>query len=175
MSFFRHGEIFRSDAGLERKSWDRTTASRWSAPGPAPRTGREEPILTHDRLVEFPAGYSLAGCSPAEPASASPDGVQYAVELSCRSSTFHRTANSVLTVCVSPGGKRNIRRTSSGLAIRLGRTGGGVEFDIYAGNGSFAKSQGSRFGGWAGVMGGAGRFAGPANWPASARDELVAV
>jgi len=28
---------------------------------------------TH-RLDEFPAGYSLAGCAPAEPASASPAG-----------------------------------------------------------------------------------------------------
>jgi len=59
------------------------------------------------RLDEFPAGYSLAGCSPAEPASASPAEHQYAVQSFCRSRTFQRTANSVLTVCVRPGGKRN--------------------------------------------------------------------
>ena len=73
------------------------------------------------RLDEFPAGYSLAGCSPAEPASASPAGHQYAVKSFCRSSIFQRTANSVLTVCVSPGGKRRkmpgvLSNTSSYLA-----------------------------------------------------------
>ena len=51
---------------------------------------------TH-RLDEFPAGYSLAGCAPAEPASASPAGHQYAVQSFCRSRTFQQTANSVLT------------------------------------------------------------------------------
>ena len=60
------------------------------------------------RLDEFPAGYSLAGCAPAEPASASPAGNQYALQSSCRSRIFQRTANSVLTVCVSQGGKRSI-------------------------------------------------------------------
>src|SRR6202163_4684397 len=59
------------------------------------------------RLDEFPAGYSLAGWSPPEPASASPAGHQYAVIPSCRSRPFHRTANCVLTVCVSRGGKRS--------------------------------------------------------------------
>jgi hypothetical protein len=58
------------------------------------------------RLDEFPAGYSLAGCSPAWPASASPAGNQYAVQSFCRSRIFQRTANSVLTACVSRGGKR---------------------------------------------------------------------
>jgi hypothetical protein len=59
------------------------------------------------RLDEFPAGYSLAGCSPAEPASASPAGHQYAIKSFCRSRVFQRTVNSVLTVCVSRGGKRD--------------------------------------------------------------------
>jgi hypothetical protein len=58
------------------------------------------------RLDEFPTGYSLAGCAPAEPAAASPAENQCAVQSSCRSRIFQRTANSVLTVCVSPGGKR---------------------------------------------------------------------
>src|SRR5690242_18547584 len=83
MSFLRHHpEIFPSDGG-----------ARLAANAPA------------HRLDEFPAGYSLAGCSPAEPASASPAGHQYAVMSSCRSRTFQRTANCVLTVCLSPGGK----------------------------------------------------------------------
>ena len=60
------------------------------------------------RLDEFPAGYSLAGCSPAEPASASPTGHQYALIRSCRSSSFQRTVNCALTVCVRPGGKRTM-------------------------------------------------------------------
>jgi hypothetical protein len=54
MSFFRHAEIYRSDVGS--------------------RTEREpaEADSPDHRLDESPAGYSLAGCSPAEPASALP-------------------------------------------------------------------------------------------------------
>src|SRR5580692_7826074 len=48
MSFFRHREIFPSDGGA-------SPAANASA----------------HRLDEFPASYSLAGCSPAEPTSAS--------------------------------------------------------------------------------------------------------
>ena len=54
MSFFRQKEIFQSDVGLK---------------------GEGEPAETDSpdhRLDESPAGYSSAGCSPAEPASASP-------------------------------------------------------------------------------------------------------
>jgi hypothetical protein len=40
---------------------------------------------------EFPAGYSLTGCSPALPASASPAGVEYASALAqLRESSFTR-------------------------------------------------------------------------------------
>ena len=60
------------------------------------------------RLDEFPAGYSSAGCAPAEPASASPAGNQYALKSSCRSSILQRTANSVLTVCLTPGDHRTM-------------------------------------------------------------------
>ena len=66
------------------------------------------------RLDEFPAGYSLAGCSPAWPASASPTVYEYAVIPSYRSRSFHRTVTCVLTVCVSQGGKRSsLERRSS--------------------------------------------------------------
>src|ERR1022692_5074723 len=82
MSFLRHREIFPSDGGVSL-----------AADAPA------------HRLDEFPAGYSLAGCAPAEPASASPAEYEYAVMSSCRSRSFHRTANCVLTVCVSLGGR----------------------------------------------------------------------
>ena len=89
MSFLRHLEIYPADGG-----------ARAEAGAPA------------HRLDEFPAGYSLAGWSPPEPASASPAGSQYAIQSSCRSRRFQRTANSVLTVCLSPGG----RRTFTGIA-----------------------------------------------------------
>ena len=51
MSFLRHRKIYRVDKIGKR-------GSRAAAPD--------------HRFDEFPAGYSLAGCSPAEPASASP-------------------------------------------------------------------------------------------------------
>jgi transposase InsO family protein len=54
MSFFRHQEIFRSDRRFLKNGKPAETGS------PA------------HRLDESPAGYSSAGCSPAEPASASP-------------------------------------------------------------------------------------------------------
>ena len=61
-SFLRHGEIFRSDRG----GW-----------GDAGRKAVQLYAPPH-RLDEFPAGYSLAGCSPAGPAAASPAGNHYA-------------------------------------------------------------------------------------------------
>jgi hypothetical protein len=54
MSFLRHKEIYRSDG-------------RQGVPGRA-ANGSPQP----HRVDEFPAEYSLAGCSPAEPAAASP-------------------------------------------------------------------------------------------------------
>jgi putative transposase len=52
MSFFRHREIYRSDEGFNRKPTEAGSPDH--------------------RLDESPAGYSLAGWSPPEPASASP-------------------------------------------------------------------------------------------------------
>jgi len=51
MSFFRHEEIYRTDAG---------------------GTAEEAAVPSAHRIDEFPTGYSWAGCSPAEPACASP-------------------------------------------------------------------------------------------------------
>ena len=82
MSFLRHRKIFPSDG-----------SAGFAASAPA------------HRLDEFPADYSLAGCAPALPASASPTASEYALSSSCRSNVFHRTADSVLTVCLTPGGK----------------------------------------------------------------------
>ena len=56
MSFFRHGEDYRND----------------QAPSPT-RSGFQAAPLTHS-FAESPAGYSLASCSPAALASASPAG-----------------------------------------------------------------------------------------------------
>jgi hypothetical protein len=84
MSFLRHREIYPSDGSV-------------SVAANAP---------SH-RLDEFPAGYSSAGWSPPEPASASPAGNQYAVKSSCRSRFLQRTANCVLTVCLTPGDHRS--------------------------------------------------------------------
>ena len=56
MSFLRHREIYQSD---ERQSERARPCSH---------------ALAH-RLDEFPVGYSLASCSPAELASASPTGL----------------------------------------------------------------------------------------------------
>ena len=72
MSFLRHREIYQSDdlfsstmfvfqilwLGAARRSWEPQRGGHGSA----------------HRLDEFPVGYSLAGCSPAMPASASPTG-----------------------------------------------------------------------------------------------------
>src|SRR5690242_4994464 len=58
------------------------------------------------RLDEFPVGYSSASCTPALLASASPTGSDYAVMSSYRSTVFQRPANSVLTGCLTAGGKR---------------------------------------------------------------------
>ncbi len=57
MSFFRHGQIYRSDG-------------RWAAEKKPGAISAAAPGA--HRLDEFAAGYSLAGCSPALPASASP-------------------------------------------------------------------------------------------------------
>ena len=84
MSFFRHREIFRSDV-------IRLVRER--------RNRRSRP----HRLDEFPVGYSSADCSPAGSASASPTVDHSALKSSCRSIPFHRTVNSVLTVCLSLG------------------------------------------------------------------------
>ena len=55
MSFFRHREIYQSDVAANAKRELAETGS------------------PDHRLDESPTGYSSAGCSPAEPASASPD------------------------------------------------------------------------------------------------------
>jgi hypothetical protein len=57
---------------------------------------------TH-RLDEFPAGYSLAVCSPAWPASASPTGGDFEGKGFCRTINSQQTVNSALTTCLTAG------------------------------------------------------------------------
>ena len=59
VSFPRHGEIYRNAGKLK-------AGQAFAYPSPQP-------------FNEFPVGYSLAGCSPAEPASASPTACHFAV------------------------------------------------------------------------------------------------
>ena len=80
MSFSRHGEIYHFDEG--------------AIP--------QDHALAH-RNDEFPAGYSLAGCAPAEPAAASPAGAHLAGKVFWITMEFQRTARSALTVCLTPG------------------------------------------------------------------------
>ena len=65
MSFLRHREIYQVEVG-------------WR--------GRNRGSARALRLDESPVGYSLAGCSPAEPASASPTG-GYSVTMARRFAT----------------------------------------------------------------------------------------
>ncbi len=68
----------------------------------------DEGAITHDRALpdredEFPAGYSLPGCAPAEPASASPAGAHLAGKRLRSTMQLQRTGRSQLTVCHTPG------------------------------------------------------------------------
>ena len=103
MRFPRHGEIYRSDMAFQTaKNWARSAASRRSAPGPAIRVRRKARVLLIVR-DEFPVGYSLAGCSPAEPASASPTAGHFAMNRSCRPTRNQRVVMCGLTGCLRLG------------------------------------------------------------------------
>ena len=61
------------------------------------------PAPSAHRLDEFPAGYSLAGCSPAAPASASPAVCQYAAAALKNAMLFQRAARVSVFHCLSDG------------------------------------------------------------------------
>jgi hypothetical protein len=85
MSFFRHGEIYRpmDSRNVPGRSWhDRPRPHRYD---------------------EFPAGYSSAGCAPAEPASASPAETHLAGIGSGSTIELQRTVNRLLTPCLTQG------------------------------------------------------------------------
>jgi hypothetical protein len=85
MSFPRHEEIYHPIR----------TANRLGRPT------RGHPSA--HRYDEFPAGYSLAGCAPAEPASASPAGAHRAAEALGSTIEKQRMANRLLTACPTQG------------------------------------------------------------------------
>ena len=92
MSFLRHREIYRSDGLGFRESGARSG-------------GIHAP--TH-RCDEFPAGYSLAGCAPAEPASASPAEQKFTMKAIPRPSFFQRMGKPCLAGCLTSGVHREV-------------------------------------------------------------------
>ncbi len=100
MSFLRHGEIYRPI----------------SLCGSKPEQSWPDGSGAH-RYDEFPAGYSLAGCAPAEPASASPAGAHHEAGRSGSTIEKQRMVGSVLTVCLTRGD--NPRQALSATAQSL--------------------------------------------------------
>ena len=87
MSFPRHEGIFRSDGRGSCRSGARS--ERLHAP-------------TH-RLDEFPTGYSSAGWSPPEPASASPAEQKFTMKAAPQPSLFQRMGKPCLAGCLTTG------------------------------------------------------------------------
>ena len=88
MSFLRHGEIYRPMQKRERPAHDRPQPHRYD---------------------EFPAGYSLAGCAPAEPASPSPAITHSAGNALGSTIKMQRTANHLLTACLTQGDNPSLK------------------------------------------------------------------
>lgn len=72
MSFLRHAEIYRSDVG--RETWGGAPPPVGRPPAPVQERDGRSYAFCSSSAMSSRAGYSLAGCSPAEPASASPTG-----------------------------------------------------------------------------------------------------
>src|ERR1700741_1443539 len=93
VSFLRHKEIYRPMSSYGSRpgqlSLDR--------PGP-------------HRYEEFPAGFSWAGCAPAEPASASPAEAHREGRRSGSTIEKQRMASSVLTACLTQGDNPTLSR-----------------------------------------------------------------
>jgi hypothetical protein len=81
-----------------RKSIHPMMFQKWEAAEP-----QAAPVPPSHRLDEFPAGYSSAGCSPAEPASAFP-ATQQLVATSFRCKLIFSERRSVGYSLVSPKG-----------------------------------------------------------------------
>lgn len=102
MRFLRHDRIYRSDGAVFRSG--RNTASRWSGPGRAiRRDGRGTPFpslsMSSDRLFLDRVGRHHCP-SPLH------RHCQHKILVLAGATDYHRKANCVLTVCLTPGGKR---------------------------------------------------------------------
>ena len=100
MSFLRHEEIYRPMSSRERKpgqSWSDCPSSH--------------------RYDESPAGYSLAGCAPAVPASASPAGAHRGARRSGSTIEKQRTVNCVLTACLTQGDNPRLLKDRNGTGM----------------------------------------------------------
>jgi len=95
MSFFRHEEIYRP---MDSRN----------VPG---RPWHDHP--RPHRYDEFPAGYSSAGCAPAEPASASPAEAHLAGFGSSSTIELQRTVNRLLTPCLTQGDNPKLLRNAA--------------------------------------------------------------
>jgi len=84
VSFPRHGEIYRPIIEPGQPRMDRPSLHRYD---------------------EFPAGYSLAGCAPAEPASASPAGSQVATDGMGKTIEKQQTVKKCLNCLSQPRGQ----------------------------------------------------------------------
>ena len=122
MSFLRHAEIYRSDMVCKTfESWGRGAASRWSAPGPTKgRDGRTAPCSSS--AMSFRAGYSLAGCSPAEPTSASPTALSMRWGMSAGNDLSANGNLSLVSVSQHKGAVQPVPELELGIRIKeLGR------------------------------------------------------
>ena len=73
MSFLRHAGIYRSDVALQTsKTWGGVPPPVGRPPAPVQGRDGKKYAPCSSSAMSSRAGYSLAGCSPAEPASASP-------------------------------------------------------------------------------------------------------
>ena len=87
---------------------DSGAASRWSAPKDCNRgtTAIAPLLIVHDESHRLSLGWLLSSSASLRFAGCS----QCAMKRYCRSRNFQRTANSVLTLCLSSGGKRKACR-----------------------------------------------------------------
>ena len=118
MSFFRHEEIYRpmDSKNVPGRSWhDRPRPHRYD---------------------EFPAGYSSAGCAPAEPASASPAEAHLAGIGSGSTIELQRAVNRLLTPCLTQGDNPTTEFADTGLrSIFVKRLAGWESLPCYCWNG----------------------------------------
>jgi hypothetical protein len=119
--FIRHGGICRSDVLSNLKDQGRSAAFR-TGPAPAKRTRRKFPRPTH-RRDEFRPAIPQRGARQHCPSPLHRHH-QLKTIAALKENIYHRTVNSLLTVCLSPEGKRtfSLCRASYSLAVTVPTT-----------------------------------------------------